>query len=452
MKAIDMTVGSPTKKILLFSLPILLGNIFQQIYSLSDTLVVGRFLGKEALAAVGSSSAIIVLINSIIIGLTMGASVLFAEYFASKANEKLAKSITTASIFIAGFALFLSLVLIIFIDPLLFVFQVPIEAYLFAKRYLYIVLSGLLFLSLYNIAAAILRAKGDSKTPLIFLIIASLINVAFDFIFVLWTPLGVMGPALSTLLAQVASGIPIFIYMLKKMGYLNLKLTFDMTEFKKVYRYSLLTSFQQSIMNFGILLIQGLVNSFGVVAIAAFTIGVRIDAFAYMPAQDFANGFAIYVSQNRGGGFSERITKGFRRALITATIFCGVITLTMMFIAPQLIGLFTNDVEVIRFGAQYLRIEGLFYILIGYLFIFYAYNRGMGRFKTSIFLTITSLGTRVILAFLLTAFGGGLEVIWWSIPLGWALADCLGFWLYHRQKNILSSDISKNHGYIEMAN
>ena len=435
MKAIDMTSGSPTKKMLLFSFPILLGNLFQQIYSLSDTLVVGRFLGKEALAAVGSSSAIVVLINSIIIGLCMGASVLFAEYFASKNNDKFAKAISTSSIFIAGLSLVVSLLMIIFINPLLVLFQIPEEAFSLARDYLYIVLSGLVFLSLYNLSAAILRAKGDSKTPLIFFIISTTINVAFDFIFVLFTPLGVMGPALSTLVAQIASGLPLFIYMLHKMKYLNIKPIFDQPVFKKVLSYSVLTSLQQSIMNFGILLIQGLVNSFGVIAIAAFAIGVRIDAFAYMPAQDFANGFAIYVSQNRGAKQYERIRKGFKRAIVVSSIFCGVITLLMMVFAPSFIRLFApEDIEVITLGSDYLRIEGLFYVLIGYLFLFYALNRGLGKFKTSIILTITSLGTRVLFSYGAVALGFGINAIWWSIPLGWALADILGIYLYRHVK------------------
>lgn len=435
MKTIDMTAGSPTKKMLLFSLPILLGNLFQQVYSLSDTLVVGRFLGKEALAAVGSSSAIVVLINSIIIGLCMGASVLFAEYFASKNNDKFAKAISTSSIFIAGLSLLVSFLMIIFINPLLWLFQIPSEAFRLARDYLYIVLSGLVFLSLYNLSAAILRAKGDSKTPLIFLIVSTTINVAFDFIFVLFTPLGVMGPALSTLVAQIASGLPLFIYMLHKMKYLHIKPIFDKPVFKKVLSYSVLTSLQQSIMNFGILLVQGLVNSFGVIAIAAFAIGVRIDAFAYMPAQDFANGFAFYVSQNRGAHQYERICQGFKRAIIASTIFCGVITLIMLFFAPTFIRLFApEDLEVITLGSDYLRIEGVFYILIGYLFLFYALNRGLGKFKTSIVLTITSLGTRVLISYVLVALSFGIRSIWWSIPLGWALADILGLYLYRQVK------------------
>ena len=219
------------------------------------------------------------------------------------------------------------------------------------------------------------------------------------------------------------------------MGYLRIKFRFDKAVFKKVLSYSVLTSLQQSIMNFGILLVQGLVNSFGVVAIAAFAIGVRVDAFAYMPAQDFANGFAIFVSQNRGAKQYERIKKGFNRAILTSSLFCGAITVSMMLLAPTFIRLFSpENIEVIAVGSTYLRIEGLFYILIGYLFLFYALNRGLGKFKTSIILTITSLGTRVFISYLFVALGFGITSIWWSIPLGWGLADGLGLILYQRVK------------------
>lgn len=439
MKTIDMTTGSPTKKILLFSIPILLGNILQQIYSLSDTLVVGRYLGKEALAAVGASSAIVVLINSILVGLTMGASVLFASYYAKKANTELGKAISTSFIFIGGFSLILSILLILLLNPILTLFQMPIEAFPLARSYLRIVLSGLFFLTLYNISAAILRAFGDSKTPLIYLVIATLINVIFDFVFVIYTNLGVDGPALSTFLAHFVTSIPILIHLLKHTKHIKKPFKIDKAIFKEVWSYSMLTSLQQSIMNFGILMIQGLINSFGVIAIAAFTIGVRIDAFAYMPAQDFANGFAIFVSQNKGVNRFDRIKKGFVSSIITQTIFTGLVTLGILIFSTSLIKLFSpNDIDVITLGKTYLNIEGLFYILIGYLFLFYALFRGMGKFKTSIFLTVVSLGTRVLLSYGLVYFGFGIKSVFWSIPIGWLLADMVGFYFFNRGLNDVS--------------
>lgn len=438
MKTIDMTTGSPSKKILLFSLPILLGNILQQIYSLSDTLVVGRFLGKEALAAVGASSAIVVLINSILLGLTMGSSVLFASYYAKKDHESLGKAISTAFIFIGGFSLLLTLLIIAFLRPILHLFQMPIEAMPLAQSYLTIVLSGLSFLTIYNISAAVLRAFGDSKTPLIYLVISTSINVAFDFIFVIYTDLGVKGPALSTLLAHVVTSIPIIIHLLHKTKHIHKPFKVDKAIFKEVWSYSMLTSIQQSIMNFGILLIQGLVNSFGVVAIAAFTIGIRIDAFAYMPAQDFANGFSIYVSQNKGVKRHDRIKQGFKSSILTQTLFTGLITIGILLFSTPLIKLFSpDDISVLLIAKKYLQIEGVFYILIGYLFLFYALFRGLGLVKTSILLTIISLGIRVILSYSMVNLGFGLKSIFWSIPVGWLIADIVGYYLYKKEMRIL---------------
>ena len=427
-----MTQGSPTKKILLFSLPILLGNIFQQIYSLSDTLVVGRYLGKEALAAVGASSAIVVLITSILLGLSMGSSVLFAKYYAMKDLDALAKSISTSFILIVGIALGLTLITSIFINPILQLFQIPDSAFDYAKDYLLIVLSGLFFLAIYQVTTAVLRAFGDSKTPLYYLIVSTSINVVFDFVFVIYTPLGVKGPALSTFLAHFVTSLPILIHLYKRIKHLPIKFKVDKLMLKEVGSLSILTSVQQSIMNFGILMVQGLVNSFGVVAIAAFTIGVRIDAFAYMPAQDFANGFSIYVSQNLGVKRYDRIQKGFRSAILTSTLFCVIITLFILVFSKPLIGLFTTDTAVIELGKTYLSIEGLFYILIGYLFIFYALFRGLAQVKTSIVLTIISLLTRVVLAYSFVYIGLGVESIFFSIPIGWFLADIVGFYLYRK--------------------
>ncbi len=435
MKTIDMTTGNATKKILLFSLPIFLGNVFQQIYSMSDTVVVGRFLGKEALAAVGASSALVVFINAILIGLCMGSSILFAELYGSKRYKELSAAISTSTIFILSVTLLIAILSIIFLDSLVHLFQVPEDALMLSKSYLRIILSGLPFLFLYNMAAAVLRALGNSRTPLVFLITASVINVAFDFILVICIPLGVKGPAWSTFAAQLFSGVPLCIYAVKKLGFLDLKLRFEQEMFKRVAQYSILTSLQQSIMNFGILLVQGLVNSFGVIAMASFTAGVRIDTFAYMPAQDFGNAFATYIAQNKGAGEEERIKSGFRSAILCATIFCAVISVAVWLFAPQLISLFVpGDAAVIETGGQYLRIEGTFYVLIGYLFLHYAFYRGLGHFNTSIFLTVISLGIRVVLSYSLVWLGFGLQSIWWSIPIGWALADIAGFVRYYQLK------------------
>jgi putative MATE family efflux protein len=435
LKPVDMTTGSAAKKILLFSLPIFLGNLFQQIYGMSDAIVVGRFLGNEALAAVGASSALVIFINAVLIGLCMGSGVLFSELFGAKDYKALGAAISTSAIFIFSLTVVIAAGCLLGLTPLVRAFQVPEDAFDMARDYLRIIFLGLPFMLLYNLAAVTLRAVGDSKTPLIFLIAAAVINVAFDFILVLWTNLGVTGPAWSTFAAQICSGVPLWLYAVKRLNFVTLRPRFDRSLFRKVAHYSILTSLQQSIMNFGILLVQGLVNSFGVVSMAAFAAGVRVDTFAYMPAQDFGNAFVTYVAQNKGAGKKENIGKGLRSALACVTVFCGVISAVVFLFAPRLIALFVpGDPEVIAAGADYLRIEGAFYVLIGYLFLYYGLYRGLGRFHASIVLTVTSLGTRVGLSYLLTGLGLGLTSIWWSIPIGWALADMAGFYWYRKIK------------------
>lgn len=433
LRSIDLTQGSPARKMIAFTLPIFIGNLFQQIYSVSDMFVIGRFLGKEALAAVGACSTIVIFITSILIGLCMGSGVYFADLVGAKDYKKLSVSISTSFIFILAITAGIMLLTIIFIMPLMRWFNIPEAVMGLARRYLVIIVSGLPFMFLYNISTVVLRAFGDSKTPLIFLIVASTINVAFDFILVIVWPLGISGPALSTLAAQFFSGIPLTVYAAKKIKFLQLRLFFEKSIFEQVARYSVLTSLQQSIMNFGILLVQGLVNSFGVITMAAFAIGVKIDTFAYMPVQDFGNAFSTYVAQNKGANKNERIRLGFKSAILCSTIFSIPLSALIYVFAPNLVAFFSeSDASVIMQGTEYLRIEGMFYVLIGYLFIHYGFYRGLGHFRTSIFLTIASLGTRVCLSYLFVWSGLAVTSIWWSIVVGWAIADFCGFYIYRK--------------------
>ncbi len=395
--------------------------------------VVGRFLGKDALAAVGACSAVIIFLTSIIIGLCVGSGVYFSDLYGGKDYDKLSCAIPASFVFIFTLTMGIMAATIVFINPLMRLFNIPNEVIGLARTYLLITISGMPFALLYNMATVILRAFGDSKTPLIALITASTINVAFDFLLVVVWPLGVKGPAISTLAAQILSGIPLAIYSLKKMNFLNLRLVFEKALFNRIAKYSLLTSLQQSIMNFGILLVQGLVNSFGVVTMAAFAIGVKIDTFAYMPAQEFGNAFATYVAQNKGANKIGRIRKGFRSAIVCSTVFSLPISALIYVFAPNLVAFFSDsDHYVIVQGAKYLRTEGLFYILIGYLFIHYGFYRGLGFFNTSIFLTIISLGTRVLLPYFLVWVRFGVTSIWWSIVIGWAIADFFGLLFYRK--------------------
>lgn len=435
---IDMTKGNSMKLILAFVMPMILGNIFQQIYNLVDTVVVGKFVGTNALAAVGSSFSIMVFITSIIIGLCMGSGVILSQFYGSKDMDKFKKVTITSFVFIMLITVVLIVISLVFIDEILILFNMPIELIKEAKTYLVIIIGGLFFTFLYNIATSLLRAVGDSKRPLYFLIVASIINVILDLIFVLVFNLGVMGVALATVIAQAISAILSITYAYKNLSFFKLSkedFEIDKEILKITSKYSLLTAVQQSIMNFGILIVQGIVNTFGLTVMAAFAAGVKIDSLAYMPVQDFGNAFSTFVAQNKGAGKLDRVKDGVKAAAKTIIIF-STITSTLIFIfAEKLMTLFVNksEVEVIALGVEYIQVVAVFYVLIGFLFMFYGLYRGLGNLNMSIILTIVSLGSRVILAYVLSKTALGASGIWWSIPIGWALADILGIVVYMKK-------------------
>lgn len=314
--------------------------------------------------------------------------------------------------------------------------NVPEEVIAENKIYLQIVFVGMVFVFLWNWTAGLLRALGNSKVPLYFLIFATLLNVALDLLFIIVFKWGVAGAAIATVVAQGLAAVCCVLYCIKKIEFLEFKIKeirFDKKIFKLTMNYSILTSVQQSIMNFGILMIQSLVNSFGMQVMAAFAAAVKIDAFAYMPMQDYGNAFSIYVAQNHGAKEEKRIADGMKISFIIVALTGLAISAIIWIFAERFMMLFVSAVEteVIVVGAQYLRIEGAFYFLIGFLFLFYGIYRGLGKVRMSIILTIISLGTRVLLAYAL-APRFGLNIIWWSIVIGWALADITGA-VYYRK-------------------
>lgn len=430
----DLTHGNETKVMIAFAVPMIIGNLFQQLYNVTDTIIVGKFIGADALAAVGSSFTLMVLLNSIILGLCMGSGVVFSTFFGAGNEEKLKNSFFTSLWFIGAVTIILYLITLPFIDEILYFIRIPEGIFDETKAYLKIILYGIGFTSVYNYFAAALRSMGDSVRPLLFLVVSALINIILDIIFVVPLNMGVEGAALATIIAQAVSGISIAVYSIFKIPQMRLKTEnfyFDGGIIKMIANYSLLSSVQQSIMNFGILMIQGLVNSFGVAVMAAFTAAVKIESFAYMPLQDFGNAFSTFIAQNRGAKKQQRINNGIRSALKIITLYSAVISIFVIVFSGPLIGIFikAGEGEIISIGKGYLYIVAGFYCLIGYLFMFYGLFRGAGKPGMSIILTIISLGTRVALAYALTAVPFiGLKGIWWSIPIGWALADLIGFY------------------------
>lgn len=433
-KDLDFTQGSISKKILLFSLPLMAGNIFQQLYNVVDTLIVGRFLGEAPLAAVGSAYTLMIFITSILIGLTMGSGVYFAICHGQKNTARMKQSIYISFLSIGALSLFLNAISYIFLEEIIRFMQIPADVASYFRDYLLWIFSGIIAVFLYNYFAALLRAVGNSLIPLVFLIVSALLNIALDLLFILVFQRGVAGAAEATVIAEYASGLGILGYCLFYRKDLLVEKKYrhwDPSIFRDISRLSLLTSLQQSIMNFGILLVQGLVNSFGTIVMAAFAAGVKIDTLAYSPLMDFGNAFSTAIAQNYGAGDQKRIRECVIASAKMVVSFALLTSVIIYAFAPELMAFFVPETatETIAIGAGYLRIEGACYIGIGILSMLYAYYRAIKEPGMSVILTILSLGSRVILAYALSALPlFGVTGIWLSIPIGWAIADVYGVW------------------------
>lgn len=443
----DLTKGPVVKSMLLFAIPMILGDLLQQCYNIADTLIVGQFLGKTALAAVGSSFTLMTFITSIILGLCMGSSALFSMRFGQRDESGLKQDLCASFFFIATISVLLNIIAYICLDALCLFLRVPLEVWGDMRCYLLFIFMGIIAIFLYNFFAAYLRSIGNSVTPLVFLALSSIVNIILDLYFVIVLKKGVSGAALATVISQYLSGIGMMLYTL--IYYEEVHVIFDLRQLKKerikkIISFSLLTCIQQSIMNLGILMVQGLVNSFGTAVMAAFAAAVKIDAFAYMPVQDFGNAFSTFIAQNYGAKEKDRIQQGLKEAVRISSIFCIVISILVYVFAKQLMMIFVDvkETSIILEGVRYLRIEGAFYIGIGCLFLLYGLYRALGRPGMSVVLTILSLGTRVALAYLLSSIPSlGVIGIWWSVPIGWALADMVGFLYYKMKKHTLISGI-----------
>lgn len=445
----ELTHGPVMKTMLRFAIPMILGNLLQQCYNIADTLIVGRFLGSDALAAVGSSFTLMTFLTSILLGLSMESGTVFSIRFGQKDIQGLKEGILASFFLLSVVTVVLNVFIFVGIDWIIWFLRTPMQLVDLMKEYLIIIFSGLVGIFLYNYFASLLRSLGNSLTPLIFLAISAILNIILDIYFVTSLNRGVAGAAEATVISQYVSGIGIAIYtkikysdLLKRDQNIRLRLS----RIKEITSFSTLTCLQQSIMNFGILAVQGLVNSFGTTVMAAFAAAVKIDAFAYLPVQDFGNAFSIFIAQNYGAQNTKRIKTGIRVATIVSISFSLVVSLCVFLFAEPLMTFFIDakEVSVIMEGVRYLRIEGAFYFLIGGLFLLYGLYRAIAKPGMSVVLTVVSLGVRVILSYILSSISIiGVIGIWWSIPIGWLLADILGVGYYFFKYKKLNLFINK---------
>ena len=447
----ELTQGPVIRTMIRFAIPMILGDLLQQCYNIADTLIVGRFLGTDALAAVGSAFSLMTFLTSILLGLAMGSGTVFSIRYGQKKTKALKECVRASFALLGTITIILNLIVFSGIDWIIQILQTPAELSALMREYLIVIFVGLIGIFLYNFFAALLRALGNSLIPLVFLAVSAVLNIILDLWFVAGLKRGVAGAAEATVIAQYVSGIGIMLYAFRRFPQLfhsEEKIRLRRCRIREIAGFSALTCLQQSIMNLGILAVQGLVNSFGTVTMAAFAAGVKIDAFAYLPVQDFGNAFSIFIAQNYGAGKQTRIKKGIQAAALTTIAFGALISAAVFLFARPLMTLFIDAGEraVIHEGIGYLRIEGAFYPLIGLLFLLYGLYRALGRPGMSVVLTIISLGSRVALAYALAAIPGiGVSGIWWSVPIGWLLADVLGvsYWLIRKKKLLPDADDKK---------
>ena len=440
----ELTRGPVIPVMLRFAGPMILGDLLQQCYNIADTLIVGRFLGTDALAAVGSAFTLMTFLTSILLGLAMGSGTVFSIRFGQRDEQGLREGILASFVLLAAVAAALNVLVYAGMDGILWFLRVEGEIARLLEEYLAVIFAGLAGIFLYNYFASLLRALGDSVAPLIFLACSAVLNIALDLWFVVGLGRGVAGAAEATVLSQYLSGVGLAIYAVRRLPQLRrLRGTpLRAARVREIAGFSALTCAQQSIMNLGILAVQGLVNSFGGTVMAAFAAAVKIDAFAYLPVQDFGNACSVFLAQNYGAGERSRLREGLRAAAVMAVLFGLLSSAVVWIFAGPLMGLFVppGEAAVVAEGVRYLRIEGAFYWGIGLLFLFYGLYRAVGRPGMSVVLTVISLGTRVALAYALAALPAvGVVGIWWSVPIGWLLADLAGAgYFFLRRERLLT--------------
>ena len=443
----ELTRGPVMKTMLLFAIPMILGDLLQQCYNIADTLIVGNFLGVDALAAVGSAFSLMTFLTSILLGLAMGSGTVFSIRFGQGDRTGLKEAVLASFALLCAVTVVLNVLIFLGIDWIILFLRTPERLRPLMREYLVVVFSGMTGIFLYNFFTSLLRSLGNSVTPLAFLAVSACLNIGLDLLFVAVLHRGVAGAAEATVISQYVSGVGIALYTLLKFPHLFNReegVSLRFSRIREIAGFSSLTCLQQSIMNFGILTVQGLVNSFGTTVMAAFAAAVKIDAFAYLPVQDFGNAFSIFIAQNFGAKQEERIRKGIRTAVLTSFSFSVLISVLVFSFAGPLMSLFVDAKEtaVIAEGVRYLRIEGAFYCLIGALFLLYGLYRALGQPGMSVVLTVVSLGTRVALAYLLSSIPSvGVTGIWWSVPIGWFLADALGIAYYFGKRGKMRAKI-----------
>ena len=421
----DMTTGSITPLLVNFTIPLVLGNLFQLTYNAADSIIVGKFVGEDALAAVGTSNPLMTLAILFINGMCLGAGILVSTAFGAGDRDLVERQVSTTAIAGTVFSLAFSLLCILLADPLLCLLQVPAEILPIAVNYLRIVFAGLIFTFFYNVLAATMRALGDSKSALYFLMVSSVLNIGGDLFFVRALGWGSEGCALSTVLSEALCCVLCIVYIRFKVPILQLGrrwLIFDGSLLRKTVSYGWASAMQQATVQLGKIVVQAIVNTMGVNAMAAFTASSRIDDFAYTPQQNIGHAMTTLMAQNEGAGKKDRVRRGFFCGLKIELVYAVIVTALCFFGAEPIIRMFADEPEVVELGMRFLKLVSLFYLMPALTNGIQGGFRGLGDLKITLNSSMLNMAGRVAAAALFVlVLKMDIEALPYSYAVGWIL-------------------------------
>ncbi len=421
----DMTEGKIIPQLTGFTVPLILGNLFQLTYNAADSVIVGKFVGDDALAAVGTAGPVMNMVILFISGMCMGAGILMSTQYGAKKYAQLERQVSTAMIGGLGFSAAVTVLLLVFAHPLLVLLQVPQDIIGSAAVYLRIIFGGLIFTFIYNFFSNTLRALGDSRAPLIFLIISAALNVVLDLFFVLALEWGVPGSALATVLSEALCCLFCLGYIKKKVPLLCLGKkwkVFDRAVLGRTFSYGITSALQQMCVQLGKICVQTIVNVQGVAFIAAFTAINRVDDFAMTPQQNIAHASTTFMAQNRGAGKIRRMKQGFYCTILLETIYTAVVLALVFLFSRQIMELFVgNDSEeVVTLGISYLELIAFMYVMPEATNIIQGFFRGLGDLKVTLVSTILNMSSRFLSAWVMIhIMHGGFDRLAWANFFGW---------------------------------
>lgn len=428
-----LTDGKPSRLILQFATPMLIGNVFQQLYNVVDSIIVGNFLGKEALAAVGASFPLLFMLISFVIGIASGSTIIISQYFGAKDIKNVRRAIDTMWVFLFFASILITALGIIFSKAIFKVIRLPEDIMPQALLYFNVYIGGIILFFGFSATSAILRGLGDSKTPLYFLVIATITNIFLDLLFIVVFKWGIAGAAYATIISQGSAFISAIIYLNRTHAVFNLswrKLEFDLSIFKRSLNIGLPSGFQQTFVSLGMLALFRIVNDFGTDTIAAYSVALRIDSLASLASMNFGAALSTYVGQNLGAKKPERVYAGLIATLKMSSFVSLMVTVVVILFRHQLMGMFTSDPVVIGIGAEYLLIVCSFYVVFSAMFVIGGLLRGAGATLIPMFITLFALWAIRIPSSWWLSRQLGAAGIWWAIPLGWVIGA--GFsWIYY---------------------